>query len=164
MKNISHNIKILLCIILIIGCGSAFGSDMLNTAGIDRGERSYLLEKPETRLQAVYNGVDYSKVYDYSYYIVFHFQILYRCYKEINQRLDDLYINDKRVNKKKRIENLIFNSVLPISKAEIQDKLPDVSVTTIEKVLSDLLKQNSIKKIGNYKDAKYIWLSTDENS
>ena len=100
---------------------------------------------------------------DYSYYIVFHFQILYRCYSEINQRLNDLYVNDKRVSKKKRIENIIINSVIPIAKAEIQDRLPDVSVTIIEKVLSYLLKQNKIKKIGNYKDARYVWLSSKEN-
>ena len=90
--------------------------------------------------------------------------MVWKYYKEINQRLNDLYINDKRVSKKSRIENIVFNCVIPVSKADILDKLPDVSVTTIEKVLSDLLKQNKIKKIGNYKDAKYIPLSSNEDN
>lgn len=98
---------------------------------------------------------------DYSYYIVFHFQMLYRCYKEINQRIDDLYINDKKISKKERIKNVIAESVIPISKADIQDKLNDISITTIEKELSDLLKENKIKKIGDRKYAKYIWLDND---
>jgi hypothetical protein len=34
--------------------------------------------------------------------------------------------------------------------------LPDVSATTIEIVVSQMLKQGKIKKIGTYKDAKYI--------
>ena len=33
---------------------------------------------------------------------------------------------------------------------------PDISQETIKKVIKDLLKENKIIKIGNYKDAKYL--------
>ncbi len=92
---------------------------------------------------------------DYSPFIIFHFQMLYRCYGEMNKRLGEL-LNSKKISKKTRIEKTVLNSITPISKKEIQDNLPDVSSTTIEKVLSDLLKDNKIKKIGTYKNARYI--------
>lgn len=97
----------------------------------------------------------YNNNNDYSPYIVFHFQMLYRCYGEMNKRLNEL-LDSKKVSKKTRIENTILNSLTPISKSDIQDVLPDVSGTTIEKVLGDMLKENRIRKIGTYKNARYI--------
>ena len=45
---------------------------------------------------------------------------------------------------------------VPISKQDIAEKVPDISVKTIELVLSKMLKENKIKKIGSYKDARYM--------
>lgn len=92
---------------------------------------------------------------DYSYFIVFHFQMLYRCYAQMNERFDDIF-DDPKTTKTERIKNKVLNSLIPLSKKEIADSLPDISLTTIEKVLSDLLKDNKIKKIGTYKNARYI--------
>lgn len=87
-------------------------------------------------------------------FIEFTFQILYQCYKEINRR----FIKTKSGKNKKneRVEAVILDSIVPVSKADIQDFLPDVSVTTIESVLSKLIKENKIYKIGTYKHAKYF--------
>ena len=54
-----------------------------------------------------------------------------------------------------------MNSVIPISKNEISEKLPDVSITTIEKALSDLIKDNKIRKIGDKRNARYIQNEVD---
>ena len=35
-------------------------------------------------------------------------------------------------------------------------KLPDISVKTVELVLGRMLKEKKIRKIGTYKDARYI--------
>ena len=43
-----------------------------------------------------------------------------------------------------------------MSKADIHEFLPDVSITTIEAVLAKLIKENKIYKIGTYKNAKYL--------
>ena len=87
-------------------------------------------------------------------FIQFTFQILYQCYKEINKR----FIINKNGKEKKneRIEALVLDSIVPISKADIQEFLPDISVTTIESVLAKLMKENKIYKIGTYKNAKYF--------
>ncbi|MBR4470744.1 MAG: Fic family protein [Erysipelotrichaceae bacterium] len=95
---------------------------------------------------------------DYSSFIIFHYQILYRCYKKISELINE---DDLSLSKAKRIEKTIMNSVIPISKNEISEKLPDVSITTIEKALSDLIKDNKIRKIGDKRNARYIQNEVD---
>ena len=55
------------------------------------------------------------------------------CYKELDKRF--AVINSKNVSKRERIEQTILNSLLPLSKREINYILPDVSATTIEIVV-----------------------------
>ncbi|MDR0732862.1 MAG: Fic family protein [Dysgonamonadaceae bacterium] len=76
------------------------------------------------------------------------------CYKELDKRF--AVINSKNVSKKERIERTILNSLLPVGKSEINHILPDVSPSTIEMVVSQMLKQGKIRKIGTFKNAKYI--------
>lgn len=87
-------------------------------------------------------------------FIQFTFQILYQCYREINKRF--LVTKTGKQKKGERIEAVVMNSIVPISKEEIHDYVPDVSVTTIEAVLAKLIKENKIYKIGSFKDARYL--------
>jgi len=75
------------------------------------------------------------------------------CYQELEKRF--VGINKGIVSKEKRIIDIVLNSLLPLSKKEIRDLLPDISVSTIERVLASLLKQNKIIKHGTFKDARY---------
>ena len=84
---------------------------------------------------------------------------LYKCYKELDKRFAN--VNGKKISKKNRIEQTVLDSVLPISKAEICELLPDVSPTTIEAVLGRMIKDGRITKLGQaratkYANAKYI--------
>lgn len=79
---------------------------------------------------------------------------LYLCYKELDKRFG--VVNSKKITKKSRIEATILNSLTPISKAEICNILPDVSPTTVEAVLGDMVKNGRITRIGNSKATKYI--------
>jgi Fic family protein len=76
------------------------------------------------------------------------------CYKELDKRF--ALINSKKISKQERIEQTILNSLLPIGKKEINYILPDISATTIEMVVSQMIKQGRIKKVGTFKDAKYM--------
>jgi Fic family protein len=76
------------------------------------------------------------------------------CYKELDKRF--ALIHSKKVSKRERIEQTILNSLLPLGKREINYILPDVSAITIEIVISQMLKQGKVKKVGTFKDAKYI--------
>lgn len=79
---------------------------------------------------------------------------LFLCYQELDKRF--LTLGTKKTKKKLRVEHTLENAFLPISKKEISELLPDISVTTIEKVLSSMLKSGKIKKIGNTSNARYI--------
>ena len=79
---------------------------------------------------------------------------LYLCYKELDKRF--LTLGSKKVNKRERVENALMNAFIPISKKEICRLFPDISVTTVETVISSLLKEGRIKKIGTTRDARYI--------
>lgn len=81
---------------------------------------------------------------------------LYMCYKELDKRF--AVFNGKKVTKKARIEATILNSLTPMSKAEICKILPDVSPTTVEAVLSSMVKSGRIKRIGQSRSTRYIKL------
>ena len=91
---------------------------------------------------------------DYFFFVEYFLTTLFTCYKELDKRFAT--VNSKKINKTSRIEATILNSILPISKKEISDILPDVSVTTIESVLSKMIKENKIVKIGEGRNTRYI--------
>ena len=76
------------------------------------------------------------------------------CYLELDKRF--LTLKSGKVSKTKRIEEIILNSFIPISKKEIYELVPDVSISTIEAVLSRLIKENKIIKLGSTINAKYF--------
>ena len=91
---------------------------------------------------------------DYTPFIVNFMQILYRCYKELDESFMEITL--KKAKKSERVEAVLLNAIVPISKSDILDKLPDISVKTVELVLSNMLKEDRIVKIGSYRDARYM--------
>ena len=79
---------------------------------------------------------------------------LYLCYKELDKRF--LTLNSGKVSKAKRIEETVLSAFMPISKKEICNLLVDVSPTTVEAVLSTMLKNGEIVKLGTTRNSKYI--------
>lgn len=79
---------------------------------------------------------------------------LYRCYNELDKRFN--VINTGKVTKTSRIEEILLNSITPISKSEICYLLPDVSPTTVEYVLGKMVKEDKIVKIGSSKNVRYL--------
>lgn len=79
---------------------------------------------------------------------------LYMCYKELDKRF--AVVHGKKITKKARIEATVLNSLTPLAKAEICKILPDVSPTTVEAVLRDMVKTGSIRRIGSGRSTRYI--------
>ena len=90
----------------------------------------------------------------YAPFIKFTFQILYQCYKEINRRL--IGVGTGKAKKRERIEAVVLGSIVPLSKADIVEFLPDVSPTTIEATLARLTKEGKVRKIGTFRNARYL--------
>ena len=55
------------------------------------------------------------------------------------------------------LEEKVENNILPIDKALILSKCPDLSETTIERTLNKLLKEDKIIKISGGRYTKYKW-------
>ena len=79
---------------------------------------------------------------------------LYMCYKELDKRF--AIVNGRKITKKARIESTVLNSLTPISKSEICKILPDVSPTTVEAVLGEMVKTGSIQRVGSGRMTRYI--------
>lgn len=80
--------------------------------------------------------------------------MLYKCYKELDKRFST--VNGKKLKKTERIEQTVLNSVIPVSKAEICDILPDVSPSTVEAVLGKMVKTGLVMKLGQSRATKYV--------
>lgn len=75
------------------------------------------------------------------------------CHKELNKRF--AVIGNRKVTKQARIEATILNSLTPVSKADIGKILLDVSATTIEAVLGQMVRDGRIRKIGAGRETRY---------
>jgi Fic family protein len=108
---------------------------------------------------AYYNALKESSVEwesgknNYKSFIVYSMQVLYQCYKDLEKRI--ALIKSNKVKKSMRIKTTLLESLVPITKQELWQMMPDISVTTIEKVIGDLLKEGQIIKYGKFKTAKY---------
>ncbi len=91
---------------------------------------------------------------DYVPFIMESLLELYHCYKELDKRF--AVIGSKKVTKQARIEATVLNSLTPISKADVLKILPDVSASTVEMVLGDMVRSGSIVKVGAGRATKYL--------
>ena len=79
---------------------------------------------------------------------------LYMCYKELDKRF--AVLQGRKITKKARIEATMENSLTPLSKRDLCNLLPDVSLTTVEAVLGRMLKEGRIRRIGQGRATRYI--------
>lgn len=91
---------------------------------------------------------------DYSAYIMEFLTTLYACYKELDKRF--AVVGSRKVTKQARVEATVLNSLTPVSKSDIGKILPDVSATTIEAVLGQMVRSGQIRKIGTGRNTRYI--------
>ena len=93
---------------------------------------------------------------DYSAFIMEFITTVYTCYKELDKRF--AVIGSRKITKQARVEATVLNSLTPISKTDIAKILPDVSATTIEAVLGQMIRTGSIRKVGTGRGTKYLRL------
>ena len=79
---------------------------------------------------------------------------LYACYSDLDRRFAS--VNAKKVSKKRRITATVLNSFTPMSKADVCAILPDVSPTTVEAVLGEMVRTGRIRKLGSGRGTRYL--------
>ena len=80
---------------------------------------------------------------------------LLSAYNELARRYE--IIKDKKLSKAQRVEETIKTTLGKITKEEIHEIWPDISVNTIELELAKLLKEGLIEKVGNTNGVAYFW-------
>ena len=91
---------------------------------------------------------------EYQPFIEFYLKTISTCYYELNQKFK--LEKGKKIKKNERIREVVLKSIVPISKKKICEQLPDVSMTTVEAVLGQMLKDGEIEKVGKGKSTEYV--------
>ena len=92
---------------------------------------------------------------DYSYFVEYYLGIILNAYKEFDSRIN--IVENKRITAYDRIIDIFKDNIIPIDKAFIMNKCPNLSETTIERSLNKLLKEDKIVKISGGRYTKYKW-------
>lgn len=79
---------------------------------------------------------------------------LYKCYEELSKRFDA--VSNKHKKKRTLVESEILSSLLPLSKSDLHFALPEVSFSTIDNVLRNLLREGKIRKIEGSNITRYV--------
>lgn len=92
---------------------------------------------------------------DYEPFVKYMLGIITAAYRDFFERAK--MVEEKKIPKPDRIEELIKNHVGTITKSEIIENTPGISQTTIQRTLTELVKKEKIIKIGGGRYTKYTW-------
>lgn len=92
---------------------------------------------------------------DYKPFVNYMLGVIVSAYKEFESRVK--LVTNPNFSKPDRIREMIKNHIGTITKSELLEMNPDISDTTVQRTLAELLKKNEIKKIGGGRYTKYTW-------
>lgn len=92
---------------------------------------------------------------DYEPFVKYMLGIITAAYRDFFERAK--VVEEKKVPKPDRIEEMIKNHVGTITKSKIIENTPGISQTTIQRTLTELVKKEKIIKIGGGRYTKYTW-------
>ncbi len=96
---------------------------------------------------------------DYKPFVNYMLGVILSAYREFESR--GKLLTNPNMLKPDRIREIVKNHIGPITKSELLDMNPDISDTTVQRTLAQLLNNGEIKKIGGGRYTKYIWNAED---
>lgn len=96
---------------------------------------------------------------DYKPFVNYMLGVIVKAYKEFESRVK--LLTAPNLSKAARIREIIKNHIGTITKSELMAMNPDISDTTIQRTLAELLKSGEIEKIGGGRYTKYVWRMED---
>jgi len=91
---------------------------------------------------------------DYKPFTRYYLGVVIAAYKEFSSRVET--IRNQGLSKSERVKYVFTTKIGKITKSDIAKLCPDISVTTIEKSLSVLLKEGYIRKVGGGRSTAYV--------
>lgn len=92
---------------------------------------------------------------DYKPFVNYMLGVIVNAYKEFESRVK--LLTNPELTKTDRIREIIKKHIGTITKSELIRMNPDISDTTIQRALAELLKSGEIVKIGGGRYTKYAW-------
>ena len=91
---------------------------------------------------------------DYIPFVTYQLGVILAAYREFSNRIRMITENTRKPN---RVRDIIKGHLGKITKTEIMQQCPDISQTTIQRALNDLVKSGEIIKIGGGRYTSYTW-------
>lgn len=91
---------------------------------------------------------------DYLPFLKYMLGVVVKAYNEFEDRVE--HLRHRKMSKADRIKDLIEKTPGKISKKEIAQACPDISVTTIERTLAELIASGFIEKVGVGRSTAYV--------
>lgn len=92
---------------------------------------------------------------DYVPFVSYTLGIIKSAYKTFSERVE--HLTTKGLSKPERVRQFIENKLGKVTKKDIMDACPDISETTVEKTLGELVKNGTIIKIGSGRGTGYVY-------
>lgn len=97
---------------------------------------------------------------DYAPFVRYMLGVIDDAYREFSCRIQALSMSG--LSKPERIREIMRNAFGRMTKAELMERCPDISQTTIQRTLNDLVKSGVILKIGGGRYTAYVWNREEE--
>lgn len=91
---------------------------------------------------------------DYKPFLKYYLGVILAAYREFSSRVETL--RNQGLSKPERVKHIFETNIGRISKSDIMKLCPDISMTTIEKALAELVKGKYIVKVGGGRSTGYI--------
>ncbi len=91
---------------------------------------------------------------DYKAFVTYYLEIILKAYVEFEGRVE--HTQNRKISKPERIRSLFNSRIGKLTKSEIATLCPDISISTIETTLRNLLENKVIIKIGAGRSTAYI--------
>jgi Fic family protein len=92
--------------------------------------------------------------HSYLPFVKYYLEVILNAYREFSSRVQ--HLQNRKLSKSERIKQLFDNTLQKLSKKDILEKCPDISTSTIELALADLLKNKYIMKTGVGRSSAYV--------
>lgn len=139
----------LLTLLLLYQSGFIVGKYISIEKIIEQSKETYYEALQDSSIEWHENKNDYKSFVNYMLGVVIN------AYKEFESRVK--LLTNPNYSKADRIREIIKEHIGTITKSELLDMNPDISDTTVQRTLAELLKNNDILKIGGGRYTKYVW-------
>lgn len=96
---------------------------------------------------------------DYAPFVKYMLSVILAAHREFASRVQIMI--ESKLSKPERVAKIIEDTLGKVTKQDILEKCPDISETTVQRALADLLKNRKIIKISGGRYTSYTWNRED---